>query len=145
MQEMFNPWVRKIPWRRAWQPILVLLPGEFHGQRSLEGYSPWNRKESDTTEVTQHACTQSIKILFNILCCIEESLKEQVTKKSELWHVPVSLVCKELRTIQLPHNVSHVEIHHFFCCCSQITVRLRSSVLSSQPMPLMNKNSQASE
>ena len=36
----FNPWVRKIPWRRAWQPTLVVLPGEFHGQRSLAGYSP---------------------------------------------------------------------------------------------------------
>ena len=36
----FNPWVRKIPWRRKWQPIPVFLPGEFHGQRSLAGYSP---------------------------------------------------------------------------------------------------------
>ena len=36
----FHPWVRKIPWRRAWQPTPVLLPGESHGQRSLAGYSP---------------------------------------------------------------------------------------------------------
>ena len=48
----FDPWVRKIPWRRAWQPTPVFLPGESHGQRSLVGYSPWGRKESDTTEVT---------------------------------------------------------------------------------------------
>ena len=34
----FNPWVRKIPWRREWQPTPVFLPGEFHGQRSLAGY-----------------------------------------------------------------------------------------------------------
>ena len=34
----FNPWVGKIPWRRAWQPTLVFLPGESHGQRSLVGY-----------------------------------------------------------------------------------------------------------
>ena len=46
----FSPWVRKIPWRRKWQPTPVFLPGEFHGQRSLVGYSPWGRKESDTTE-----------------------------------------------------------------------------------------------
>ena len=39
----FNPWVRKIPWRRAWQPTPVFLPGESHGQRSLEGYSPLGR------------------------------------------------------------------------------------------------------
>ena len=35
----FDPWVGKIPWRRAWQPTLVFLPGESHGQRSLVGYS----------------------------------------------------------------------------------------------------------
>ena len=37
----FDPWVRKILWRREWLPIPVLLPGEFHGQKSLAGYSPW--------------------------------------------------------------------------------------------------------
>ena len=37
----FSPWVRKIPWRREWQPTLAFWPGEFHGQRSLAGYSPW--------------------------------------------------------------------------------------------------------
>ena len=36
----FNPWVRKIPWRREWQPTSVLLPGKSHGQWSLVGYSP---------------------------------------------------------------------------------------------------------
>ena len=45
-----DPWVRKIPWRRKWQPTPVLLPGEFHGLRSLVGYSPWGRKESDMTD-----------------------------------------------------------------------------------------------
>ena len=43
------PWVRKIFWRREWLLTLVFLPGEPHGQRSLAGYSPWGRKESDTT------------------------------------------------------------------------------------------------
>ena len=50
----FNPWVGKIPWRRAWQPI-VFLPGESHGQRSLVGYSPWGCRELDITEATWHA------------------------------------------------------------------------------------------
>ena len=40
----------RFPWRRAWQPTPVFLPGESHGQRSLAGYSPRRRKESDTTE-----------------------------------------------------------------------------------------------
>ena len=45
----FNPWVGKIPWRRKRQPTPVFLPGESHGQRSLVGYSPWGRTESDIT------------------------------------------------------------------------------------------------
>ena len=44
------PWVGKIPWRRKWLPTPVFLPGEFHGQRSLVGCSPWDNKELDTTE-----------------------------------------------------------------------------------------------
>ena len=49
----FDPWVMKIRWsRRAWQPTPVFLPGESHEQRSLAGYSPWDGKESDTTEAT---------------------------------------------------------------------------------------------
>ena len=46
----FDLWVRKIPWRRKWQPIPLFLPGKSHGQRRLEGYSPWGHKESDMTE-----------------------------------------------------------------------------------------------
>ena len=45
----FDPWVGKIPWKGAWQPTQVLLPGEPHGQRSLVGYGPWGHKESDMT------------------------------------------------------------------------------------------------
>ena len=46
------PRVRKIPWRRKWQPTPVFLPGESHGQRSQMGYSPWGHKELDVTEAT---------------------------------------------------------------------------------------------
>ena len=40
----FDPWARKIPWRRKWQPTPVFLPGEFHGQRSLARYSSWHHR-----------------------------------------------------------------------------------------------------
>ena len=40
----------KIPWKKKWQPSPVFLLGEFRGQRSLAGYSPWSGKELDTTE-----------------------------------------------------------------------------------------------
>ena len=50
----FDLWVRKIPWRREWQPTPVFLPGKAHAWRSLAGYSPWSCKESDTTERLIH-------------------------------------------------------------------------------------------
>ena len=46
----FDSWAGKIPWRKKWQPTPGFLSGESHGQRSLGGYSPWGRKESDVTE-----------------------------------------------------------------------------------------------
>ena len=50
--------VGTIPWRRERLPTLVFLPGESPGKRSLAGYSPWDRKDSDTTErLTTHVCT----------------------------------------------------------------------------------------
>ena len=53
----FNHSVRKIPWSRKWQLTLVFLPGQFYGQRSLAGYSPWSCKELDTPErLSIHAC-----------------------------------------------------------------------------------------
>ena len=55
---MQETWVwslgREIPWRREWLPIPVFLPGEFHWQKSLAGYSPWGHTESDTTERLTH-------------------------------------------------------------------------------------------
>ena len=50
----FDPWIGMIPWWRKWQLTPVFLPQETHGQRSLAGYGPWGRKESDMTEATEH-------------------------------------------------------------------------------------------
>ena len=50
----FDPWVRKIPSRRPWQPTPVFLPEESHGQRGLVSYSLWGCKESDTTKQLTH-------------------------------------------------------------------------------------------
>ena len=64
MQETWvDPCVRKIPWRRKWQPTPVFLPGEFWGQRSLEGYSPGVQEKSDMTEAAErrHAFIRFVK------------------------------------------------------------------------------------
>ena len=63
----FNPWVRKIPWSRNLQPTPVFFPGKFHGQRSLAGYSPWDRKESDTSE--QLNTRKNVTLEINIPVC----------------------------------------------------------------------------
>ena len=74
-----DPGVGKIPWRRPWQPTLLFLPGESHGQKSLVGYSPWGLKESDTTKhihtrihrastiVVYRSCSEGFDILVVIV------------------------------------------------------------------------------
>ena len=47
------PWIRKIPWRRKWQPTPVFLPGKSHGQRSLAGHSLWGCRALDTAKPTR--------------------------------------------------------------------------------------------
>ena len=47
----FDPWVRKVPWKRDWYLTPIFLPRESHGQRSLSGYSLQGHSEVDTTEV----------------------------------------------------------------------------------------------
>ena len=55
----FDPWVRKIPWRKEGQSTLVFLPEKSHGERSMLGYSQKGHRELDTTEwASMHACTQ---------------------------------------------------------------------------------------
>ena len=99
----FDPWVRKIPWSRKWQPTLIFLPGKFYGQRSLVGYSPWGRKESDTAAKSQtqlsahshththtHTHTRDLKTLMALLFCTpfvlageQENFMEEVAQGSK--------------------------------------------------------------
>ena len=74
-----DPWVRKIPWRRKWQPTPGFLPGKSHGHRSLECYSPWSWTWfSDYTTTTSHFVTDKrfpwtshyiVWLLPSITCC----------------------------------------------------------------------------
>ena len=51
-EDGFDPWVKKIPWRRAWQPTPVFLPGESPWTEEPVGYGPWGSKELDKTKAT---------------------------------------------------------------------------------------------
>ena len=59
----FNPWVRKIPWKRKWQPTPIFLPGESYGQRSLVGYSPWGRR-------VRHDWVTSLSLYIYVCMCV---------------------------------------------------------------------------
>ena len=78
----FNPWVRKIPWRRKWQSTLVFLTGEFHGQKSLVGYSPWGHKELNTTEWLIHLAKKPS--VFHHLVIHASTLEPLIVTKGSL-------------------------------------------------------------
>ena len=59
-----DPWVRKIPWRRKWQPTPVFVPGESHGQRSLAGYSPQSYRVGHDGSDSTHTNEQVLLALL---------------------------------------------------------------------------------
>ena len=81
------PGLLRFPWKRAWQPIPVFLPGDFHGQRSLTGYSPWGCKESNTTEVSEHgtASPQALKVAISLSRFLLQLHQKQNKKTLNTW------------------------------------------------------------
>ena len=75
----FNSWVRKIPWRRKWQPTPVFLPGKSHGQRILACCSPWGHKRLGHNLATKQ---QSMIYLLYHLKLTKTAMKEDITPKS---------------------------------------------------------------
>ena len=94
----FNPWVRKNPWRRKWEPTPVFLPGGFHWKRSLVGYSPWGLTESDMTEWLS-IFTMSLCLGLSISCArwVRKELmmiEETVSRKgNSYWTLSVQSLC----------------------------------------------------
>ena len=98
----FDPWVGKIPWRRAWQPTPVFSPGESHGQRRLAGYSPRGRKESDVTEASKHTHTWEwdCNVFMRVFFC--EQFMQSTSKRSH--HGP---------SVASPSPVAAARSHHW--------------------------------
>ena len=88
----FNPWIRKIPWRRKWQPAPIFLPGKSHGQRSLMGYSPWGHKRVRqywATKQQQHkSCRRNSQeaLFLPWLCILKCTLFLQICLTNALLH-----------------------------------------------------------
>ena len=87
------------PWRRKWQPTLVLLPGKFHGQRSLVGYRPQGCKESDMTEQL-HFTSLSFKrqASFNFMAAVTicSDFGAQENKLCHCFHCfPTDMPCSD--------------------------------------------------
>ena len=103
----FDPWVGKIPWRRAWLPTPVFLPGEFHGQRSLVGCSPWGCKESDRAEGLTHTHNGSKIECQRLGPTLYKGERETEDHK---WILSWGLTSSELRTVFLlfPPSLSSV-------------------------------------
>ena len=83
----FDPWV---PWRRKWEPTPVFLPGEFHGQRSLVGYSSWDRKKSQTrlgthTHILVRRKEINKQIHWGVNLC-QKALSKWVKDMSDAWN-----------------------------------------------------------
>ena len=78
----FDPWVQKTPQSRKLEPVPIFLPGKFHGQRILVGYSSWGHKESDMTEQLSNnhlRCSSSGCWPYLISHCISSLLKHYLT------------------------------------------------------------------
>ena len=98
----FNPWVRKIPWRRKRQRIPVFLPGKSHGQRSLAGYSPWGDKRGRDVSINQQ---QQLCMYKVVLSCWSLSSLEEFS----ICNGPNALSSGTIHAIQIP------KYSHPFC------------------------------
>ena len=95
-----DPWVGKIPWRRKWQPTPVFLAGESHGWRSLVGYSPWGRKQSDTTEqLTLSLNAIAFLSASRLMACVSVSLTEPCARGKHTEHY-LSFLCPHSCTLR---------------------------------------------
>ena len=80
----FNPWVRKIPWRGEWQLIPVFLPGQSHGQGSLEGCSPWGHRVGHDWVPKQQVSFHQVKFINNMYIISNLSMYCPTFSKEEI-------------------------------------------------------------
>ena len=113
-----DPWARKIPWRRRWQPTLVFLLGKFRRQRSMAGYSPWGYKELDTNEHTHmQTYTHTHKHTWRECLCpiIFLSLSVLESELSLVDAIPLLVLHENWRTLMAPKVFNiHIQLLYYF-------------------------------
>ena len=117
----FNPWVGKIPWRRAWQPTPGFLPGESHGQRSPVVYSPWGCKDLDMTEATSHAYTYVSTCVYIAIregdgTPLQYSCLENPRDRGAWWAAVYGVAQSRTRLKRLSNSSS--SILQYICMCN---------------------------
>ena len=129
----FYPWIRKIPWRRKWQPIPLFLPGKFYGQRSLVGYSLWRYTESN---YNWDACTYFTSKLDQK--CGEAWVSGLTVLHLAQWHAPPVAV-QSLRCVQFfetPWTAAHQASLYFTISWSLPKLRCIESAMPSNHLIL---------
>ena len=96
----FAPWVNKIPWRRKWQSTPVFSSEKSHGQRSLSGYSPKGRKESDMTEQLSTQDKMDIILLSDLVSIIKSISNTGISKSWSKW---VNMMLTDLKGVLSHH------------------------------------------
>ena len=114
----FDPWVWKISWRREWQPTPVFLPGEFHGQRSLAGYSPWGDKELNTAEwLSLSLCNPKAHYLGIYareikLCQKKSSMQSSFIIVPNLKHSGCLVTSEQINKLWCIHTMDYNSLQH---------------------------------
>ena len=123
----FDPWVRKIPWKRKCPPIPAFLSGKFHGQRNLAGYSPWGhrvRHDWLSTHMHAHILTLYLVIFENSLILVA------------FFYIQISWECAQFYTIIWLYNkcsfISLIFILFLSFSYLIIITKISSTVLTRQ-------------
>ena len=118
----FNPWVRRICWRRKWQTTPVSLPGKSHGQRSLKGYSLWGLRELDMTEqLSMH--NEILKSATSHLYIKDKGIESHISKigttrdKSSWWTGWYGVSSSVTAALQQ----THIHTHHIYLAFHQLS------------------------
>ena len=109
----FNPRVWRIPWGRKRQPTPVFLPGKFHRQRSLVDYSPWDCKESDTTEclcVYTHRHTHTYKTQLSVYVCTHTDTHTHTHTQTHGTKIPCAAWCNNNKKTHTHSTILSVSV-----------------------------------